>query len=359
MISSKRKRVLIVDDSALMRTLLTRILDSSDDLEVVGVARDPYVAWEKVQKLQPDVLTLDVEMPRMDGIEFLRKLMIARPTPVIMISSLTEANCETTLKALELGAIDFVAKPKLDLQSGTMELAEQIIEKVSVASRAKTRLLHRTTEILSRQAIGHESNTELIAIGGSTGGTNAIHDILAAMPRDAPGFVVVQHMPAGFTRRFAERLDSVSHLHVREARDGDRIEAGTALIAPGGRHMEVIRSGGSLETRLHDKPPVNRFRPSVDVLFESIASTVKNSAIGVILTGMGSDGANGIKSMREAGAMTIAQDEASCVVFGMPKAAIESGGICCVCPLVKIPKLLIRENRNREIRNSEECHGSA
>ena len=339
MIRKKSKRVFVVDDSALMRKLITEILNTSDDLQVVGVARDPYVAWEKIHQLEPDVITLDVDMPRMDGIEFLRKLMIARPTPVVMISSLTEANCITTLRALEFGAVDYVSKPKIDVKAGTIKRAWEIIDKVSMASRVALKrptklLLNQRPTILKRESdLSIQESCKLIAIGASTGGTEAIGHILMRLPPDVPGMVIVQHMPANFTKRFADRLNKNSRLHVREAKCGDRVLPGTALIAPGGRHMEVVECGGVVQVVLNDRAPVERFRPSVDVLFHSVATEIGKECMGVLLTGMGEDGAIGLKAMHDAGATTLAQDEASCVVFGMPKAAIEKKAVDSVCDL--------------------------
>lgn len=338
---SRRSRVLVVDDSALMRQLLTQILESSNDMKVVGTARDPYDAWEKIHELEPNVITLDVEMPRMDGLEFLRKLMIARPTPVVMVSSLTEEGCTTTLRALELGAVDYVSKPKLDIRSGTMGLAQEIIEKVRVASRARPQGWSvRQKESDSRIPGLLQSTHRLVVVGASTGGTEAVAKMLRDLPADSPGMVIVQHMPSDFTCRFAERLDGVSRMCVREAKHGDRVLPGLALIAPGGRHLEVVRRGASIETHVKDGPAVNRFRPSVDVLFHSCAREVGKHAVGIILTGMGDDGAKGIRAMYDAGACTIAQDEASCVVFGMPKSAIKTGGVQHVLSLNHITKMI-------------------
>lgn len=341
----RRARVLVVDDSALMRQMLTQIIDSSEELEVVGTARDPYVAWEKIPELNPDVLTLDVEMPRMDGLEFLRKLMIARPTPVVMVSSLTERDCDTTLRALELGAVDYVSKPKLDIRSGTLELAAEIVEKVRVASKARPQGASlRTASVASAKSGLLQSTHKLIVIGASTGGTEAIAQMLKELPPDSPGIIVVQHMPADFTRRFATRLDGTCRMRVQEAKHGDRVLPGLVLIAPGGLHIEVVRRGASMETQLSDGPLVNRFRPSVDVLFHSCARQVGKHAVGIVLTGMGDDGAAGVRAMRDVGACTIAQDEKSCVVYGMPKAAVKSGGIEHVLPLDLIAKMICRNS---------------
>ena len=331
-----KTKVLIVDDSALVRQLLSQILSSDPALEVVGVASDPYVARDKIKALQPDVLTLDVEMPRMDGLTFLEKLMHAHPIPVVMISMLTENGCETTLRALELGAIDFVTKPRIDVKSGTIELADEIISKVKTAAKAKIQPRRDRNgprpRLYSSEAL-LKSTHKVIAVGASTGGTEALYNFLTVLPPDAPGIVVVQHMPERFTTSFAERLDGSSQIRVQEAHDGDRILPGHALIAPGNYQMEVTRSGANYSVRVAMGELVNHHRPSVDVLFHSCARYLGSNAVGVIMTGMGSDGARGLLAMRQAGARTVAQDEASCVVFGMPKEAISIGAADKVVPL--------------------------
>ena len=333
-------KVLVVDDSALMRKLLTDILNQDADLEVVASARDPYNAWEKLQKHQPNVLTLDVEMPKMDGVVFLEKLMKARPTPVVMVSTLTERGCETTLRALEAGAVDFVSKPKLDVQSATLDLAEEIVTKVKAAAHARPRpsiRRHRKTVDSSKPSGGLiQSTHKVVAIGASTGGTEALSEVLTSLPADAPGIVIVQHMPGGFTRSFAERLNRSCRIQVREAKDQDTIIPGLALLAPGGHQLKVYRAGASYRVQITDDPPVNRFKPSVDVLFSSCAQHVGKHTVGVILTGMGQDGAVGMKELFDSGAQTMAQDEKTCVVFGMPKEAIALGGVQEVVPLEKI-----------------------
>lgn len=347
------KKVLIVDDSALMRRILTQVFGQTPELEVVGAARDPYDAWDKIKSLEPDVITMDVEMPRMDGIAFLEKLMIARPTPVVMISSLTDKGCQTTLRALELGAVDFVSKPKLDIATGTLDLAEEIAAKVVAASQARPRPLASKKRRDRNPAVSDkallQSTNKVIAIGASTGGTEALHTVLSELPADSPGVVVVQHMPANFTHRFAARLNRTCHVNVREALDGDRILPGLALLAPGGRHLEVYRQGASYQVRIHDSPPVNRFRPSVDVLFQSCVRHIGKHTISVLLTGMGRDGADGMKALFDAGAVTIAQNEETCVVFGMPKAAIDAGGVQEVLPLESIAGEIINHaSQNRD-----------
>jgi two-component system chemotaxis response regulator CheB len=342
-----RVRVLIVDDSALMRQLLQDILASDPGIEVVGLAADPYIARDKIRALQPDVLTLDVEMPRMDGLSFLEKLMRYHPMPVLMVSSLTERGCETTLRALELGAIDFVTKPKVDVSVGTVDLAAEIIRKVKIAAAGKVRPLTAQGGSVPRPAVSaprtlFKSTHKVIALGASTGGTEALREFLVPLPPDTPGIVVVQHMPETFTRSFAQRLDSLCQMRVNEAVDGDRILPGHVLIAPGNFHMRVVRSGASYSVRVVMSEPVNRHRPSVDVLFDSCAEQLGANAVGVIMTGMGNDGARGLLAMRNAGAPTVAQDEASCVVFGMPKEAIAMDAAQEVVPLDRMPQAVLR-----------------
>jgi two-component system chemotaxis response regulator CheB len=344
----EKTKVLIVDDSALIRQLLTDLLSRDPALDVVGVASDPYVAWDKIKALAPNVLTLDVEMPRMDGLAFLERLMRARPMPVLMVSSLTEKGCENTLRALELGAIDFVTKPKIDIKNGTVGLADEIIAKIKIAARAKVRPLekrgangHVRLSALGSEALAR-STQKVIAIGASTGGTEALREVLTALPPDSPGVVIVQHMPENFTRAFAQRLDKLCQIRVQEARDGDRILPGHALIAPGNYHMRVNRNGANYYVEVFMSEPVNRHRPSVDVLFHSCARNLGRNAIGVIMTGMGGDGARGLLAMRQAGARTVAQDEATSVVFGMPKEAIELGAVGDVLGLSRIAEAVVR-----------------
>jgi two-component system chemotaxis response regulator CheB len=338
----EKTKVLIVDDSALIRQVLTGLISHDPGLEVVGVASDPYVAWDKIKALRPDVLTLDVEMPRMDGLAFLERLMRARPMPVLMVSSLTEKGCENTLRALELGAVDFVTKPKIDIKNGTVGLADEIIAKLKIAARAKVRPRQKlgADELARLSALRSEApargTQKVVAIGASTGGTEALREVLTALPADAPGLVIVQHMPEHFTRAFAQRLDKLCQIRVQEARDGDRILPGHALIAPGNYHMRVNRNGAHYNVEVFMGEPVNRHRPSVDVLFQSCARHLGRNAIGVIMTGMGDDGARGLLAMRRAGSRTLAQDEASSVVFGMPNAAIEIGAVGDVVGLTVI-----------------------
>ncbi|WP_213991017.1 chemotaxis response regulator protein-glutamate methylesterase [Sodalis sp. dw_96] len=335
-------RVLCVDDSALMRQLMTEIINGFPDMEVVATAPDPLVARELIKKLNPAVLTLDVEMPRMDGLDFLEKLMRLRPMPVVMVSSLTGRGSEITLRALELGAIDFVTKPQSGLRDGMLAYSESIAEKIRTAARAQLPKRHSgdTPAVLHVPLLSSE---KLIAIGASTGGTEAIRHVLEPLPANSPALLITQHMPPGFTRSFAERLNKLCQITVKEAEDGERILPGHAYIAPGARHMELARSGANYQIRLHDGPPVNRHRPSVDVLFKSVAQYAGRNAVGVILTGMGNDGAAGLLAMRTAGAYTLAQDEASCVVFGMPREAIAMGGSNEVVPLHQMSQRMMTQ----------------
>ncbi|WP_428422844.1 protein-glutamate methylesterase/protein-glutamine glutaminase [Methylibium sp.] len=348
-----KTRVVVVDDSALVRSLLTEIINREPDMTCVGAASDPIVAREMIRNLDPDVITLDVEMPRMDGIDFLSRLMRLRPTPVVMVSTLTERGAEVTLKALELGAVDFVAKPKIGVADGLRQLGADITEKVRAAAQARVRKLvtapapapGSTTARGAAPAasLGRLSTEKIIFIGASTGGTEATKELLMALPADAPAVVITQHMPPGFTTSYANRLDGLCHISVREARDGERVLPGHAYIAPGGLHLSVERSGANYVARVQDGDPVNRHRPSVEVLFKSAARVVGPNAIGIMLTGMGADGAKAMREMRDAGSYNLCQDEASCVVFGMPREAIAAGAAHEVLPLTQIaPKLLDR-----------------
>ena len=345
-----KTRVLIIDDSALVRSLLTEIVNRQPDLEAIGAAPDPLVAREMIRALNPDVLTLDIEMPKMDGLVFLERLMRLRPTPVVMVSTLTERGAEVTFKALELGAIDFVSKPRLGIAAGLQDLAADICEKIRVASKARLNRHVRPGELRatgadspSKRAPTHYSrlSTEkLIAIGASTGGTEAIREVITRLSADSPAVLITQHMPPGFTRSFAARLDGLCRMTVSEANDGERVLPGHVYIAPGDRHMKLERCGSNYVVALDDGPPVNRHRPSVDVLFRSVAAAAGQNALGVMLTGMGRDGASAMLEMKQAGAFNIAQDEASCVVFGMPKEAIAISAVDEVLPINRIAERL-------------------
>lgn len=337
-------KVLIVDDSATARAVLQEILESTTGIEVIGTAPDAYVARDKIVALKPDVVCLDVEMPRMDGITFLKKLMIYMPVPVIMVSSLTRKGAQVTLEALEAGAIDFVTKPNSNIFGDSDAIKNELISKVRAASRAK---LHKKPNISapavtsSSKALA-ETTRKVIAIGASTGGTAAIKSVLQRLPRNIPGIVIVQHMPPEFTRAFAERLDSECEIEVAEAKNKDPIVPGRALIANGAYHMVIRRSGSRYYVEIGDGEKVSGHKPSVDVLFNSVAQYAGANALGILLTGMGSDGAQGMLNLHRQGAPTIAQDERSCVVFGMPKVAIELGGADKVLPLMNIPQEVVK-----------------
>ena len=346
---SKKITVVVVDDSALVRSLLAEIINRQPDMECVGTANDPLIAREMIRELNPDVITLDIEMPKMDGIEFLGRLMRLRPMPVLMISTLTERGAEITMRALELGAVDFVAKPRIGLVDGINELAGLIVEKVRVAAQAHVR---RTVAPAVAPAatqgakphnpsIGRISTEKLICIGASTGGTEAIKEILVRMPADSPGIVITQHMPPGFTTSFAARLNGLCQISVKEAVNGERILPGHAYIAPGGKQFRIDRSGANYQCVVEDGELVNRHKPSVEVLFKSAARVVGRNAYGIMLTGMGNDGAKAMKEMRDAGSYNFVQDEASCVVFGMPREAILHGAADEVLPLTSIAPALL------------------
>jgi two-component system chemotaxis response regulator CheB len=349
-------RVLIVDDSAVVRQILTEILSRDIGIEVVGSAADPLLAREKIKRLNPDVITLDVEMPRMDGLAFLENLMRLRPTPVVMISSLTERGADTTLQALSLGAVDFVAKPKLDVARGLETYAEEIVGKVKAAAQARVRPLARAaaTKVeldtpaaapAAARAGLFRTTDRLIAIGASAGGTEALRVVLEGMPADAPAVVLTQHLPASFSTAFAERLDRHSAMSVREASDGEAVLPGHAYLPPGGRHLRVIRDGARWRCRIDDTEPVNRHKPAVDVLFRSVASNAGPNAVGAILTGMGDDGARGLLEMQQAGAATLVQDEATSVVWGMPGAAFKLGAAQETVPLERVAERLLALSR--------------
>lgn len=342
-------RVVVVDDSALVRGVLTELINRTPDLRVVGTAVDPYEAREKIRELEPDVITLDVEMPRMDGLAFLERLMRLRPTPVVMVSTLTERGAATTLRALELGAVDFVAKPVLDVRNGLDTLARDITDKLRVAARARVGRKLAAPPAVPGPVAGKENggavltSQQLIAIGASTGGTEAIREILENLPAAVPGIVITQHMPPGFTASFAARLDALCRVRVKEAQDGEAILCGHAYIAPGGAHLSIARSATGFVARVAEGELVNRHMPSVDVLFRSVARFAGARAVGIMLSGMGADGAVAMREMRDRGAWNLVQDEASCVVFGMPKEAILAGAADEVLPLQEIaPRLLAR-----------------
>ncbi|MGQ3003162.1 MAG: protein-glutamate methylesterase/protein-glutamine glutaminase [Hydrogenophaga sp.] len=347
-------KVIVVDDSALVRSLLTEIINRQPDMACIGAASDPLVAREMIRELNPDVITLDVEMPRMDGLEFLSRLMRLRPMPVVMVSTLTEQGAEITLRALEMGAVDFVAKPRIGVSSGLNELAGDIVDKIRVAAKAHVKRLAAApgTAQATPTAAGHAaeppraplprlSTEKIICIGSSTGGTEAIREVLVPMPADAPGIVITQHMPPGFTTSFANRLNTLCRIRVAEARDGERILPGHAYIAPGGRHLRIDRSGSNYVAVLEDTEPVNRHRPSVEVLFKSAARVLGPNALGIMLTGMGGDGAAAMREMKDAGSYNYVQDEASCVVFGMPRMAIQHGAAHEVLPLNQIANAVL------------------
>ncbi len=339
----KKIRVLCVDDSALVRGLMKEIINGHPDMEVVAVAPDPLVARELIKQHNPDVLTLDVEMPRMDGLDFLERLMRLRPMPVVMVSSLTERNSEVTLRALELGAVDFVTKPKLGLRDGLVEYSDIIADKIRAAAQSHPRPLAAAPKVAAPKLRPVFSTTEkLIVIGASTGGTEAIRQVLEPMPANSPAILITQHMPAGFTRSFVQRLDGLCAVQVHEAEDNQRVLPGHVYLAPGGvAHMKLARSGANYVVRLEESDPVNRHRPSVDVLFHSVAQVAGKNAVGVLLTGMGKDGAQGLLAMKQAGAVTFAQDEATCVVFGMPREALLIGAAEEAVPLPQISEKLL------------------
>ena len=359
---SKKIRVIVVDDSALVRSLLAEIINRQSDMECIGTANDPLIAREMIRELNPDVITLDVEMPRMDGIDFLGRLMRLRPMPVVMISTLTERGAEVTMKALELGAVDFVSKPRVGLASGLNDLATQIVDKIRVAAVAQVRraapqpaaTARATTgagagssapAAASMSLLGRLSTEKLIFIGASTGGTEAIKEILVNLPADCPAIVITQHMPPGFTTSFAARLNSLSQITVKEASHGERILPGHAYIAPGGKQFHISRSGANYVAVVDDGPAVNRHKPSVEVLFKSAAALVGRNAYGIMLTGMGNDGAAAMREMKDAGSYNYVQDEASCIVFGMPREAIAHGAADEVLPLTQIAPALIAKLR--------------
>lgn len=346
----KKITVLLVDDSAVVRQVLMAVLNAEPDIEVVGVASDPIFAQEKLRRVWPDVIVLDVEMPRMDGITFLKKIMAERPTPVVICSSLTERGAETSLQALAAGAVEIITKPKIGLKEFLQESSAALVMAVRAAAQARPRCLPRsaiggaagaTPEKQSGSYAMAQTTERIIAMGTSTGGTQALESVLVTLPRVCPGIVIVQHMPEKFTASFAERLNNVCAIEVREAKHNDRVLPGLALIAPGGRHMQLKRNGAYYHVEIFDGPPVNRHRPSVDVLFRSVAKYAGKNATGIIMTGMGDDGARGLKDMHDAGSFTLAQDEESCVVYGMPKEAVKLGAVKKILPLQEIPAAML------------------
>jgi len=347
-------KVIVIDDSALIRKLLTELLGSDPDIEVVATAPDAYIAREKIKALNPDVLTLDVEMPKMDGLTFLSNLMRLRPMPVVMVSTLTQKGAETSLEAMRLGAVDFVGKPQSDVSSNLRQYRDEIVDKVKAAAAANIRAVAQRSqrdacgrrmkiqEQTSREVLSQSALQRLVAIGASTGGTEAIADVLAGMPANSPPILIAQHIPEQFSRSFSERVNGLSAMNVAEARDGERVLAGHAYVAPGNHHLRVRRSGSDYVCQLDQSDPVNRHRPSVDVLFESVAAAAGAKAIGVMLTGMGKDGAQGLKALRDNGARTLAQDQASSVVWGMPGSAVELGAVEEVVPLPEVAAQILR-----------------
>jgi two-component system, chemotaxis family, protein-glutamate methylesterase/glutaminase len=357
--AKKRIKVLIVDDSALVRRILTEMLSSDASITVLGAAHDAYDAREKIKALNPDVLTLDVEMPRMDGLTFLRNLMRLRPMPVIMVSSLTDKGAEVTLDALSIGAVDYLSKPKSDLAATLADYKEELIAKVKAAASARVRATASAASasadaILAKRDPRRQLRTteRIIAIGASTGGTEAIKEVLIRLPPDTPGIVITQHIPKLFSGAFARRMDACCQVSVCEAEDGQQILRGHAYVAPGDMHLLVVRDGARYVCRLDQGPPVNRHKPSVDVLFRSVAQQAGRNAIGVILTGMGKDGALGLKEMRDAGGRTVAQDEATSIVWGMPGEAVALGGAADVLPLGDIWSHVVRLADEMDITRS-------
>ena len=364
---NRKTRVIVVDDSALVRSLLAEIINRQPDMECIGTANDPLVAREMIREKNPDVITLDVEMPKMDGIDFLGRIMRWRPMPVLMISTLTERGAEVTMRALELGAVDFVAKPRVGVANGLNQLSTEIVEKIRIAASAH---VHRMVKpaasaaesattgapkppVSSATLLGKLSTEKLIAIGASTGGTEAIKEVLIQMPADAPAIVITQHMPPGFTTSFAARLNSLCQITVKEATHGERLLPGHAYIAPGGKQFSISRSGANYVAVVDEQaPPVNRHKPSVEVLFKSVAQFAGRNAFGVMLTGMGADGATAMREMKDAGSYNYVQDEASCIVFGMPREAIAHGAADEVLPLTQIaPALLAKLRASPDVRH--------
>ena len=354
----KKIKVLIVDDSAVVRQSLEEILSSDPEIEVMGTAADPYLAAGKMREEAPDVITLDVEMPRMDGITFLKKIMSQHPMPVVMCSSLTDGNCETALKAMQYGAVEIITKPKLGVKRFIEESRITLCDAVKSAARARVKRISSAQQPVAKKLTADaviaappgkamtRTTERIVAVGASTGGTEALSRFLEVLPQDCPGIAIVQHMPEHFTKAFSERLNRSCRIQIKEAVNGDSILRGCALIAPGNRHMLIKRSGARYYVEVREGPLVCRHRPSVDVLFRSAARYAGANAVGVIMTGMGDDGARGMLEMKQAGAFTIAQNEASCVVFGMPNEAIKRGGVDEVVDLDMIPSKMLKACRN-------------
>jgi len=339
----KKIRVMIVDDSPVFRALLNEVISADPDLEVIAMAEDPYQARELIKRHNPDVLTLDIEMPKMNGVQFLKNLMRLRPMPVVMISTLTQHGAEVTLQALEMGAVDYFPKPSVENTAQLVSYKQQVNDKIKMAAQANVKWNHKIAQPHHTEHVDEREkyDYELIAIGASTGGTEAVRNVLCALPKELPPIVITQHISALFTASFAKRLDSMSQLTVTDlSQKSVQIKPGCAYVAPGDQHMVVIRRNGKLYAELDDRGPVNRHKPSVDVMFDSIAETVAGKAIGVILTGMGQDGAQGMLKMKQKGAYTLAQDEHTSVVWGMPRVATEVGAVCKVAALNKIPNLI-------------------
>lgn len=335
-------KVLVVDDSALIRNLLGEIVKSESDMQLVGAAPDAYVAKKMVQEHNPDVITLDIEMPKVDGLRFLDVLMKARPTPVVMISTLTEAGADATIRSLELGAVDFIPKPKLGVVQGIEEYRELILSKIRMAARSRVRQQKPAT-VKTTTALTYSSTEKIIAIGASTGGTEAIKTIVSALPANAPATVITQHMPPGYTSTFAKRLDACSQLKIVEARGDERLLPGHGYLAPGDKHMEIIRSGADYRIRLNDGPRVSGHKPSVDMMFTSLVESAGSNVVASLLTGMGKDGADGLLALKEKGAFTICQNEETCVVYGMPKVAVSLGAAEKILPLENIAQAMVSQ----------------
>lgn len=342
---SEKIKVLIVDDSPIMRQMISHILSQDPEVEVLGTAQDAIVAREKIKSLNPDVITMDVEMPGMDGVSFLEKIMTLRPMPVVMVSTLTGKNTETTLKAMEIGAVECVGKPNATLEGDISDFSEEIVRKVKAAFKARTKITSRNKNIkvsVLKPDYAYNPKAKIVAIGSSTGGVEALRDIIVTLPSESPAIIITQHMPEGFTASFAARLDKISQVRVKEAESKDMVVPGYVYIAPGNRHMKIEKSTSGLILTLHDSEKVSGHKPSVDVMFDSVANALGKKAIGVILTGMGKDGAQGLLKMRQAGAETIGQDEKTCIVYGMPKAAMQLGAVGIELPLSKISTQILR-----------------